>query len=270
MRRTFLAVVLLASVTSLLRAHDLFLKLADYFIAPNRSVKVAVLNGTFSTSENFITRDRLRDVSLVGGGARTVIDTSAWTPAPGGKSGFVTAKVTKPGTYVLGASTLPRELKLPAKDFNAYLKDEGLGDVLAQRERDGELGLSSNERYHKHVKAIFQVGDQRTEDYATELGYPAEIVPSQNPYALKVGDKLTVRCLLGGTAAANVVVIAGGRQGDGSRLPVQTVRADANGTASITLTAPGIWYVKFIRMEKAPHDGLTHESRWATLTFGVK
>ncbi len=270
MRRAFYALVLLATVTSLLRAHDLFLKLSDYFPTPNSSVKVAVLNGTFSTSENYITRDRLRDLALVGGGTRSAIDTSAWTPAPGNKSGFVAVQVRGPGTYVLGASTLPRELKLPAKEFNAYLKDEGLGDVLAQRERDNELGLSSNERYHKHVKAIFQVGEQRTDDYATVLGYPAEIVPAQNPYALKVGEKFSVHCLLDGKSAGSVVVIAGGRDGSGARLPVQNVRADANGTATITLSSRGVWYVKFIRMDKAPHDGLTHESRWATLTFGVR
>lgn len=270
MRRALPALALLVSSATTLWAHDLFLKLNDYFIAPNRAVKVAVLNGTFSTSENYITRDRLRDVSLVGEGKRTSVDTSEWTPAPGGKSGFVSVRVAGPGTYLLGASTLPRELKLPGKEFNAYLKDEGLGDMLALREREGDLEKPSNERYHKHVKAIFQVGEKRTNDYALVLGYPAEIVPAQNPYDLKVGSELAVRCLLAGRPAADVVVLAGGRTKSGSRIAVQSVRANADGGATIKLSAAGLWHVKFISMEKRNTDGLTHESRWATLTFAVR
>ncbi|MFN8582276.1 MAG: DUF4198 domain-containing protein [Gemmatimonadaceae bacterium] len=269
MRRSVTALLLL-TVSTAAYAHDLFLKLSDYFVAPDSAVKVAVLNGTFSTSENYITRDRLRDVSLASGGGRTKVDTAAWTPAPGNKSGFVTVRVGRSGTYVLGASTLPRELKLPAKDFNAYLKDEGLGDMLARREREGDLDKPSNERYHKHVKAIFQVGDQRTDDYAVTLGYPAEIVPARNPYLLTVGHDLVVRCLLDGRPAPNAVVLAGGRTRGGERIPVQTVRADAQGQATVKLSTTGVWYVKFVSMEKADHDGLTHESKWATLTFGVK
>ena len=281
MRRTLTVVGLLLAVSGSLLAHDLFLKLTDYFVAPETTVKVTVLNGTFSTSENYITRDRLVDVSLVAGGTRGAVDTTAWTPTANGKSGFVSVRVGAPGTYVLGASTRPRELKLPGKEFNAYLKDEGLGDMLAQRERLGELELPSNERYHKHVKAIFQVGDRRTNDFSAVLGYPAEIVPDRNPYDLKVGDELSVHCLLAETnantgsllqevAATNVVVLAGGRTPAGARIPLQTVRSGTDGVARIKLTAPGLWYVKFISMEKTTRDGLTVESKWATMTFAIR
>jgi len=270
MRRTLTVTTLLLIIAGPLLAHDLFLKLSDYYLPPNQPVKVAVLNGTFSTSENYITRDRLSDIALVGGGKRTTIDTTAWTPTADKKSGFVTIRPGATGTYVLAASTRPRELKLPGKEFNAYLKDEGLGDMLAQRERLGELELPSNERYHKHVKAIFQVGDTRTNDFSTVLGYPAEIVPVSNPYEMKVGDELAVKCLLAGQPAANVVVLGGGRTTAGARIPAQTTRANADGIARIKLTTKGLWYVKFISMEKTTHEGLTVESKWATMTFGVR
>ncbi|MEP7344335.1 MAG: DUF4198 domain-containing protein [Gemmatimonadaceae bacterium] len=270
MRRSLTVVALLLSVSGSLLAHDLFLKLTDYFVSPNTAVKVAVLNGTFSTSENYITRDRLADVSLVGGGKRSTLDTAAWTPSADEKSGSISIRVGPPGTYVLGASTRPRELKLGGKEFNAYLKEEGLTDMLAQRERLGELDVASNERYHKHVKAIFQVGDTRTDDFSVVLGYPAEIVPAQNPYELKVGAELSVRCLLAGQPAANVVVLSGGRTPSGARIPLQSVRTGADGIARLKITSKGLWYVKFISMEKTTRDGLTVESKWATLTFGVR
>jgi uncharacterized GH25 family protein len=45
----------------------------------------------------------------------------------------------------------------------------------------------ARERYHKHVKAMVQVGNTRSDHYATPLGYPAEIVPMENPYSLANG-----------------------------------------------------------------------------------
>jgi hypothetical protein len=269
-RSTLLTLLLLLSLAPSLLAHDMFFKLTSYFVAPRQHLAITLLNGTFSTSENYITRDRLRDVALVAGGKRVRIDTANWNPGGDGKSSVVTIDVGAPGTYVLGASTRPRELALPGKEFNAYLKDEGLADMLERRTREGELGKRTNERYHKHVKAVFQVGDARTDDFATVLGYPAEIVPVTNPYAARVGAQLAFRCLVDGTPAANLPLLAGGRSPSGARIAVQSVRTDARGEGRITLTQPGIWYVKFISMEKADHDGLTHESKWATLTFGVR
>jgi len=272
MRRSsfVLAVLLLVVAAPLLRAHDLFLKLANYFPAPGTSVAVRVLNGTFTTSENFVTRDRLADIALVSGGARQRLDTTLWTPSADNKSGRVAVPVGAAGTYLLGASTLPRELSLPGKDFNAYLADEGLGDVLAARKREGEANDSSHERYSKHVKAIFQVGATHSADFSTVLGYPAEIVPLSNPYEVPVGGELAVRCLLDGTPAPRVIVLAGGRTAAGARIPVQSVRADNDGMARVKLDRAGIWYVKFISMDHRKNEVVNYESRWATLTFGVR
>jgi len=179
MRRCIaLAVALVVLLAPTLPAHDLFFKLTSYFLAPRQRVTVPVLNGTFTTSENAITRDRLRDISLVSGGARVRIDSSAWRSSPDGKSSQVTIEVGAPGTYVLGASTLPRQLKMSAKDFNAYLEEEGLTDVLAERAKaagGGQQQDSVSERYAKHVKAIFQVGDTRTNDFSKALGYPGRL-----------------------------------------------------------------------------------------------
>ena len=78
-----------------------------------------------------------------------------------------------------GVSVKPRELELKAADFNAYLEEDGIPDVLEARRRNNELGKPARERYSKHVKAVFQVGDARTDVFGAVLGYPAEIVPSR-------------------------------------------------------------------------------------------
>jgi uncharacterized protein DUF4198 len=265
-----LAALLVVLVAPVLTAHDLFLKLGAYFLTPNQRVSALVLNGTFTSSENSVTRDRLRDISLVGGGTRKRMDTTTWSASGDGKSSRVTVPVGAAGTYVLGASTLPRELELTAKEFIAYLEEEGLKEIADARKAAGEANNKAKERYAKHVKAIFQVGATHTNDASATLGYPAEIVPVQNPYALSVGAELSVRCLTGGWPAAGVTVIAGGRTNAGAPIATQSVKAGEDGLARIKLTSAGVWYVKFIRMERRPGDTVDYQSNWATLTFAVR
>ena len=251
-----------------LAAHDLFLKLNTYFLPPNAAVRVPILNGTFSKSEGVVARDRVAALTLAGPAGSTTLDTTALTAR--NDTSFLALRTGAEGTYVLGLSVRPREIALTGEQFNGYLKEEGLDDMIADRTRDGTLGQPARERYAKHVKAVFQVGAARSEAWATPLGYPAEIVPLENPYALKRGATLRVRCLVDGQPGANLTVLAGGRTGTGARHQPIRVQTDADGMASIPLAAAGKWYVKFIRMRRSTESGITHESQWATLTFEVR
>ena len=157
-----------------------------------------------------------------------------------------------------------------AKDYNTYLQDEGVPPILDLRRQKGELDRPARERYSKHVKTVFQVGDAISADWQTAFGYPAELVPLDNPYARKVGETLRVRCLVDGEVVPGLVVIAGGRTPAGERHAVQTVRADAEGIATISLASSGTWYVKFIHMVPVAEPDVDYESKWATLTFAVR
>src|SRR5215207_7679505 len=215
--------LLLVLTAGTLAAHDLFLKLDSYFVAPGATLVVRVLNGTFSKSENAVARDRVRDVSVVGPTGNAEVDTTAW--AAEGDTSILTVRTQESGTYVIGASLLPRELRLEAKDFNAYLASDGVPDVLAARRRSNEVNRAARKRYSKHVKALVQVGDQRTDSYQTALGYPAELIPLDNPYALQPGGVLRLRAVVDGRPVANQFVLAGGRTTAGGRILQRSVPA---------------------------------------------
>ena len=257
---------LAASATALL-AHDLFLKLESYFIPPNTPVTVAVLNGSFSASEGAVTPDRLRDLSLAGPERRVALSRDGWRVQ--GDTTWLTLTTGGAGTYVVGASLFPREITLTAAQFNDYLKEDGIPDVLDARARDGELNKDARERYQKHVKAVFQVGTARSTAYGTVFGYPAELVPVTNPYAARVGDTLVFRALVDGRPAVDQLVIAGGEQ-DGKARDEVRARSDSTGVARFAITGPGKWYIKFIRMVPVRGDSVNYESKWATLTFQVR
>ena len=116
-----------------------------------------------------------------------------------------------------------------------------------------------------------QVGDTPDDGYSAVLGYPAEIIPLQNPYALKVGATLDMRLLVGGTPIGGQYVQYGGRTPSEGRVAQRSVRSAANGIARIPLDRAGTYYVKFIDMRRLANDSeANYESRWATLTFAVR
>src|SRR5687767_5224861 len=98
-------VLVIVTATGLL-AHDLFLKLATYFVPPGTAVRVAVLNGTFASSEASVASDRLKDLSVVGPIERRSIPRDAWRAV--GDTTWLTVRTGAPGTYVIGASLTPR------------------------------------------------------------------------------------------------------------------------------------------------------------------
>ena len=267
-RAPALVIALLAGTASLLEAHDLFFRTDSFRVPAGSTVVLRALNGTFSLSENSVSRDRLRDLSVVSPAGHSHPDTTQWSSA--GDTSKLTVRTGAAGTYVIGASRRSREITLKADEFNTYLKDDGIPDVLAARTKAGELKKDATERYAKHIKAIVQVGATRSGDFSAVLGYPAELVPLDNPYSLAVGSTLRVRALVEGKAVPNQLVVAGGRSSSGARLRETRVRTDASGVARIRLAARGQWYVKFISME--PFTGpekIDYESKWATLTFEV-
>jgi hypothetical protein len=268
-RSLLLAVAALVISAATLEAHDFFFRTDSFFVVPGATVVLRALNGTFSKSENSITRDRLRDLSLVSSRGHDHPDTTAWSSR--GDTSTLTVRTTAAGTYVIGASLLPRQITLKSADFNSYLSDDGIPDVLALRKEKNELGKDATERYSKHIKAIIQVGAEKTGDYSAVLGYPAELIPLDNPYAVRAGATMRVRAMVDGRAVANQLVVSGGRTKGDARLPETRTRTDAGGVARIKLTRPGQWYVKFINM--VPFKGseaIDYESKWATLTFEVR
>lgn len=268
LRSVVVAAVLLVLSASLLSAHDMFFKLRAYFVTPGTAMKIPLLNGTFSSSANSIAWARVLDLSVSGPAGRQKKDSASWDTH--GDTSFLSFTPATAGTYVVGLSTAPNELDMTAEEFNTYLADDGIPDILALRKSNGSLEQKVRERYHKHVKGIFQVGDTRTDTWQKELGYPAELVPTTNPYDAKRGGVLAFRCLVGGKPAANQLVMIGGRRPDESRLPMLSTRCDAQGVVRVTLTAAGTWYVKFVHMEPVTGGAVNYESKWASVTFAVR
>jgi len=266
-RITLLAAMLLVVVAASLSAHDMFIKLDSYFLNPGDTLRVPILNGTFTTTGNAIERDRVLDLALLGPGGLMHPAPLDWHAAH--DTTVFGLALDKEGTYAAGVATKPRVLEMKGAAFNAYLKEEGLTGILERRKKLRQLDRPAKERYAKSVKAVFQVGDARTPTVSLPLGFPAEIIPIDNPYVGRRDATLRVQCVLGLQPLAGATVFAGSQRG--REAPVQrSFTSDAQGIVRIPITRPGHWYVKFVHMTPVTGQGVDYVSEWATLTFEVR
>lgn len=266
---TTFGVCVAMSVAVMTKAHDLFLKLDSYVLQTDSRVLVRLLNGTFQSSDGIVGRERMQDVTVLTPAGRNspLPDLKSWRDDD--KTTLLEFQTGKTGTYVVGISTRPREIDLKAAEFNDYLAHDGIPDILAARRKNGELKKDVRERYSKHVRAIFQVGDARSDEFKTPLNYPVEIIPQQNPYTLKVGQTIAVLCTLEAQPIVNQFVMAGWEGSDG-KLHALDTRTDARGFARFKLGGPGKWYIKMIHMTPLADPAINYESKWATLTFAIR
>ena len=273
MAKSLISLFFILICAAVLDAHDMFLKLTSFFLAPNANATIVLYNGTFEKSENFITRNRMSDVSIAGPGSERVHpDTSRWRNA--GATTMLDFKTGNAGTYVIGVSTKAKIIALAAKDFNDYLTHDGVLDVLEARKKNKEVEKGARELYSKHVKAVVQVGEKRSDGYKANLGYPIEIVPQQNPYELKAGDVLSVQVLRDGKPVASRFVYASyagyhSHDDQGGQVAAVKTRTAAAGMAKINLEKSGQWYIRLIHMVASGRKDVDFESNWATLTFEV-
>ena len=268
MKARITAAALGLAIAAPLAAHDLFMKLDNYYVPTNARVQVALLNGTFDSSEAAVRKERARSIDLVRAGILEKSKGISWNAK--GDTSELSFKTSHAGTYVIGVSLLPRDISLSGDEFNAYLEEDAITATLEQRRANNELADSAHERYAKHVKAIFQVGDARSSGWNKRLGYPAELVPLENPYDITVGDTLRFLALVDRNPAPGIAVRAGFQRGVDKPVAAGTGTADSTGVVAIPITAAGKWYVKFISMRPVRIGKLNYESKWATLTFEVR
>ncbi|MEO9513827.1 MAG: DUF4198 domain-containing protein [Flavobacteriaceae bacterium] len=268
MKRTGFFLFLLI-VFVLFSSHELFLKTDTYFLNAGQSSELYLFNGTFDKSENEITRDRISDARIIGPVYEKKILDSAYYDKD--NITYLKFKTGGEGTYAAGISTLPRMIEMTAESFNDYLEHEGLEDVIKNRKKEGNFSSGAKEKYSKHVKMLFQVGDKKTKHFDTVFGFPIEFIPLNNPYELEVGKGVSFKLLANGKPLANQTVhFSTSVPGKDAHENERATRTDENGILKIVPTQAGKWYVATIFMVKSKEEGVDYESNWATLTFAVK
>jgi len=183
-----------------------------------------------------------------------------------GLAGQQALALDRTGTHVVAYESHPSEITLDAALFNAYLKDEGLDAVLAQRQQAGRADAPVRERFRRSAKLLLQVGAASDTTPTMPTGQRIEIVPYQDVLRASPGRELRFAILHEGRPLTGALLKAWHRGTNGPR--VVTARSDARGVARLQLPAPGYWLLNVVHMQAAAAgDTVDWESDWGSLGF---
>jgi hypothetical protein len=284
MRRPLL--LALVGTTTAALAHEFWLAPASYRVAVGAAVPVRLLVG-----ENFIgkawTRPARRVRRFVRLGPGSAADSTDLRPALLADSLTPMLRCPAPGTHLLALTSQLAFIELPPEAFTAYLREEGLGYALRQRQEAGDATTKpGREAYRRCAKALVlasqgpvdrlppALGDTA---FRQVLGLPLELVPEQNPYRLRAGAGLTVRVLSQGQPVPGALVQVWQASPPSAKptapTPVThfTTHANAQGRVLLRLPSAGPYLLAAVRIENAPPSLAARAdwlSTWATLTFG--
>ncbi len=231
-----------------LRGHDMWIEPAAFWPAVGQPVGIKLRVGQELLGDPIPRSARLiREFVVVdAAGRRTVA----------GREGSDPAGYVRGGEAVIGYWSNPSGVELDADKFNAYLKEEGLERVLAERVRRRQSGLPVREQFSRCAKTLMAgAGDE-------VLGFPLELVAERNPHSLNSGA-LPVRLLYENRPLAGALVVAMNRQHPAEKV---SARTDKDGRVRLALRGDGVWLVKAVHMISA---GEGWASYWASLTFGL-
>ena len=285
MKAAFLFSCLGLTTTAL--AHEFWLQPASFRVAVGGAVPLRLLVGDnfAGTSWARPTRRVRRFVRL----GPTPLDSTDLRPTLVADSVAPVLRCATAGTHLVLLTSQPAFLELPAAQFTAYLRAEGLGLALRQRQEANESTTKpGREAYRRCAKALVLATRGAAlppaaadTAYRRVLGLPLEIVPEQNPYRLRPGAALTVRVLSLGQPVVGVQVqvwrptpLTGPHHTLAPGLPAVTRFATySNGQGRVLLRLPdaGPYLLAAVRMEAAPATLASQAdwlSTWASLTFG--
>ena len=190
------------------------------------------------------------------------------TPAvpPGAHAASPPLSFAQSGAQRISIDTEPFTITLPADQFEAYLREEGLEQVVARRGAEGSTGRPGRERYRRHAKTLLRVGGQTDASARAPTGQVLEIVPLGDPHARSSPDGLPLQVRYRGTALQGALVKAWHQ--NGQQLTVLRARSDAQGRVRFDLPHDGTWMVSVVHMVRtADEPGIDWDSHWANLTF---
>lgn len=183
-----------------------------------------------------------------------------------GKDPAGVMRAEEPGLMVLGYSSRPQRVDLPADKFELYLRQEGLEKIIQSRASAGEQQKAGMEIFSRSVKSLVVVGGKPTgASVSKPQGMALELLPENDLYRFTPGTTYGFRLLFQGQPLEGALVSAMNRENPAQKL---SARSSREGRVRLKLERPGDWLVKAVHMTPAPAaSGAQWESFWATITF---
>lgn len=215
-------------------AHDLWINLSKHHVVTGDTVKVYLGWGHDYPFSDLLSLDRLKSLEMITpSGKREVLMPKKCVPG-------TPISVLETGTYLVSAVMKP----------GYYTKTVGGHTFKSKKESKDVI---SSVWYEKFAKAAFSSDTPLGTAYKKVLGHTIEIVPVEDPTALKQDDTLHVKVLFRGKPLPKAFVYGSYLGFPAPHAYAYATMTNANGIAGIRIVAPGVWRL-MVRHHEAPKD----------------
>jgi uncharacterized GH25 family protein len=258
------SLMMLVALALILQAHEFWLQPDKFRLNVGDS-----LNVSFKAGENFLgspwqaKKEQLESVMMYH--QSKVRDLKNMVRE--GEKDNLKVVLAEEGTYMITMQSRNFYSKADGKTFNAYLEENGLDDVLYNREKNNTLADSAKESYSRHTKLLVQAGKITDDTYKKVIGLPVEIIPDKNPYTWKKGDPVRFKILQDGKPFFGAKVKVWNRYNN--RTTMQNIFAQQDGMIETHISNPGLWMVSVVKMIPSKDPEVQWQSYWGSLVFGV-
>ncbi|HYF31422.1 MAG TPA: DUF4198 domain-containing protein [Chitinophagaceae bacterium] len=251
--------------TALLSGHEFWLHPDKFIYRTGEQVNIQFLVGENYVGEHWKgDRTRIQTLWLY---YANVIDNCANQLAGSESDKHLQMAFFEEGTMMFTFNNLNSFIEMDAIKFNEYLKEDGLLDALEYRAMHHEGDSMGRELYQRSAKTLVQVGEKLTDTYKKQTTLPVDIIPDENPYSLRDGERLKVRVLFHKKPLPNAAVKVWHRNNE------QTVkhefRTNQKGELEFPVFTSGRWMVSTVKMTRLQkHPRANWQSYWGSLTWG--
>jgi uncharacterized GH25 family protein len=264
MKRKAFALLLMFFVQSVADGHDFWMQPTRFRFQPGETIAVA-----FSVGENFIrqpwkfVRSKIQHLQWTHRGAK--LDLRDRLIEGDGEN--LRIENAPEGTHLISLQSSPSSVTMDRAAFDQFLTEEGLDEIVSSRKKNPPGEDSITERYTRHSKLLLQAGSATDDTFSKELGFPVEIIPLENPYSLKIGNRIHFKILYNGKPLFGARVKILNRYKN--RTTIQNIYTQKDGIIETTLSNNGNWLIACIKMTASKDADTDYESIWATLVFGT-
>lgn len=170
-----------------------------------------------------------------------------------------------PGTHMMVYDDQPQLLERDAAEFGAWLREQGMEQVQAQRGHTASGAAPVRERLRHHAKTLLRVGGRSDGTHGLLTGQRLEIVPSADPLARRPGDTLTFSVTFD-SKPVDAVLVQAWHRGAKQTFNIRA-RTSADGKVALTLPWPGTWLIGAVHMMPAVEADADWDSYRASLSF---
>jgi uncharacterized GH25 family protein len=262
--KRFITLTFLLLTGLLTSAHEFWLQPEKYRYVLGEEVKVDFMVGESFTGEYWaVSKNKVEKIELHR--ATGIKDLANEVKPVKGSNLYM--KTDQGGTYLLALQSNASYIEMGGNEFNDYLKEDGLDNVLSERTKLNQLDKPSREFYTRYAKVMVQVGEKTDDTFKKKVGHRYEIVPDQNPYTLKTGDHLQCKVFYEGKPAPHSLVKVWSKINNTTFL--QNIYTESDGTITFPIGTKGEWMVSSVKMIKSEMEGADYHSLWASLVFGI-